>query len=1573
MLRYLLLCLMTCLTFHSAVAEEDFYRFERYWPALQNPWYFHLVKDIQIDSQQHVYVANGANNAVQKYTLNGLFISELEYDQTYIGPMSLAIDNEDSVYVLERTGDWRESAQAYLRGLIHKYTKEGKKDPQWQTIEIFTKPEIHHFPLPSNIAVGSQKNVYVTFREPRVVNKYAPDGTPLATPWMLIEEDVATENTDNQEVSIVIDSQDNVYLLPDRDTVHEDIFDENGQEDRNLKPLCKFEEKRAQVCKYTPEGKKIGECWGEFCRPNDMTIDKDDNLYISEEEGHLIKKYSSEGMPLDDWTTEKNESLNTIAEEILNSPLVNKLLKDKNLIFWSKKVFEDMSRDGTPSSGTGHLIKVAIEDATGIRGHSALLRVLEDNVLAVHDIAIDKSSGDLFTTFSYPQNALKRFAKREQDKENTENTEDTLSMQWTSAGGDSEGRGIFYTPLKLAKDRAEDNIYVIDTMAGKVLKFNKDGVFQTEWGGVGNEDGQFILPTGIAVDSKDTVYVVDMGNLRIQQFDTMGKFLDKWEMGTEDFSMPGAIAIDKDDTIYIADFLGAQIKLFNTKGEFVESFGEQGRCNGLDFFVDIAIHEGTLYATDLADHRVEIFDLNNKQECPISLGQKAERGEPTPGGFDIPAGIAVDKDGTLYVADAENVRVQIFTQDCITDLRLDSTDNDCIFILGGIQGTLPDQLSQPAGLLITPDNKLYITDLQLNRIQIFNKTTLNPGKAIIIAGRNKDAEDADSLWTATQAVANQAYYTLRFKGFRGDEIRYLSAGFNDAEDKNQSFIHDFATEETVEEAFNWAVENNSERNLTLFMIDHGGIDKFSLSGKETLDASKLNELLNEKDFNNVKFIYEACHSGSFLNDIEPDDSTKSWTVIASAAENESAYLTSQGSLSLSNFFWGHIFNGLTVQEAFTKAEESLEKRNIVEKQTPSLKTFNVAEGVFIGNGIKVLTAEKPPVIGDIRVQGNPCKDNCEYNAQEIDSTSQESDSPSQKTKPLSIEIDVHDTKDVNGMWATISDSDSSSGLRSRGEPVVNTPEFELKREKEGSLTYQGEYSSAHFQQDGIYNIMVYTTDYKGNYAEPVPISINVTNALEYKAIIMMGSQAQEEDTNHAVEALRKKNYSDPNILLFSDSATGSSQKAGEIAEFAEKIRLLSLDNDTRDLVLFLFEPPILLEPPKENFPPQTELKKILDELQDKMTKLERVTVVCEGAYCEGLLETLKDKKRVVIAVTPENEAEPTFSKFFWQGISTGATVKTAFSSARNATKNHRDSKLDGDGDGKYNFTSELAKTDYVIGTDVVVASVEPNITVDKAFQFQELNGERSAIIRLTVMTLSELKKVWASVSLNGQLLTDNEILDKVNCECEEDKNNGQLLTDNEIVCGEEDKDNCKCEEDKDNCYTLNYDNLVNHGNYEFQFFAEDVEGRISFPTVDNKAYVYQAKLSYLIPNCVGNTLTVTLPEKTPKNYVQYLAVTTPDGQWYSIESFDESEPLAGFAVLDPETIEENPSPTWEGGKTAFYHEIDDTIPEGTYQLHLIYMPIKNSNSFRFFPHPFSWGESIFYVENNKCEVSIQQP
>jgi len=81
-------------------------------------------------------------------------------------------------------------------------------------------------------------------------------------------------------------------------------------------------------------------------------------------------------------------------------------------------------------------------------------------------------------------------------------------------------------------------------------------VFILSWGSQGTADGQFMYPGGVASDADGNVYVVDIGNHRVQKFTSSGEFLLKWgSRGSDDgqFSYPMGVTLDAGGNVYIGD------------------------------------------------------------------------------------------------------------------------------------------------------------------------------------------------------------------------------------------------------------------------------------------------------------------------------------------------------------------------------------------------------------------------------------------------------------------------------------------------------------------------------------------------------------------------------------------------------------------------------------------------------------------------------------------------------------------------------------------------------------------------------------------------------------------------------------------------------------------------------------------------------------------------------------------------------------------------------------------------------------------------------------------------------------
>ena len=101
-----------------------------------------------------------------------------------------------------------------------------------------------------------------------------------------------------------------------------------------------------------------------------------------------------------------------------------------------------------------------------------------------------------------------------------------------------------------------------ETIASRNLH---DGVYITQWGGPGSGNGQFNAPIRLAASSDGTIYVVDYGNSRIQQFTDSGSFICEWgALGSSDgqFYNPVGITVDRQGDVYVADKDNSRIQVF---------------------------------------------------------------------------------------------------------------------------------------------------------------------------------------------------------------------------------------------------------------------------------------------------------------------------------------------------------------------------------------------------------------------------------------------------------------------------------------------------------------------------------------------------------------------------------------------------------------------------------------------------------------------------------------------------------------------------------------------------------------------------------------------------------------------------------------------------------------------------------------------------------------------------------------------------------------------------------------------------------------------------------------------------
>ena len=177
--------------------------------------------------------------------------------------------------------------------------------------------------------------------------------------------------------------------------------------------------------------------------------------------------------------------------------------------------------------------------------------------------------------------------------------------------GSGEGDDQFRLPTCMAFD-SRDRLYVTDEHLSRITVFDSSGSFLSKWGAHGAGDGQLDGPAGIAFDSADAAYIVDQHNSRVQKFTGDGEFVAGFGEagdGEGQLDMPWGIALDLDDNVYVADWRNDRIQKFSSDGRFVATFGETGSGDGqLSRPSDVAVDDqGNVYVADWGNERVQVF------------------------------------------------------------------------------------------------------------------------------------------------------------------------------------------------------------------------------------------------------------------------------------------------------------------------------------------------------------------------------------------------------------------------------------------------------------------------------------------------------------------------------------------------------------------------------------------------------------------------------------------------------------------------------------------------------------------------------------------------------------------------------------------------------------------------------------------------------------------------------------------------------------------------------------------------------------------------------------------------------
>jgi len=251
----------------------------------------------------------------------------------------------------------------------------------------------------------------------------------------------------------------------------------------------------------------------------------------------------------------------------------------------------------------------------------------------------------------------------------------------------------------------------------------------------GMKEGNFYSLEGVATDEDGNVYVCDFGRNAVIVFDDQGKLLR--EIGIQ---LPMEVAV-RNGRIAVA--AGPGIALFTTQGDFITKWGGRGTAESeFDLPHGIALaDDGTVFVSDTQNRRIKAYTQEGKllwvKAAKVRTSLNSTSATETVGGvrqnMQIPAGMAIDGKGRLLVVDPFEFQV----------LVLDAKKQGQVIARYGEYGPEDGKFGYPTGISYdTSRDTFAVADTANNRVQIIRL----PGTGGTTASRMiADASDKP-LW-----------------------------------------------------------------------------------------------------------------------------------------------------------------------------------------------------------------------------------------------------------------------------------------------------------------------------------------------------------------------------------------------------------------------------------------------------------------------------------------------------------------------------------------------------------------------------------------------------------------------------------------------------------------------------------------------------------------------------------------------------------------------------------------------------------------------------------------------------------
>ena len=586
--RLLAILFLLSLPCRTLATTTETYRFDHAWPPGAGAWQFKNLRGLCAGSEGRIYGADSLNHRIRVFGSDGRFLFEWGRKGTAPGefhvPNDIAADADGRIFVAD-AGNRR----------IQIFDANGA----WletRTSESFEKPV--------GIAIGPAGEILVSDSLACAVFAFSRDGAPL---WTLGAAGRCGNLPDELDAPhglaagprgevFVADTRNHRVLRLSPSGDDPVVLNEPGMLD-SPKGVAVDAEGFVHVADalamhtFSPDGRLVSSRGRdiEFVSPYGVTLDRDGSIWMSDEEGRTLYRFTAEGL-LSGRFGPGNDP------KALNTPTGLALDEEGHLA-----VVDQKRRRVVRYDTTGRFID-RIDGWTGNDGRMETFgrptRIAADSE---GRILVSDTTKRAVLVFSRDGEFLFRIG-----------------------GPETDGEGL-KQPWGIAMDR-DGRIYVAEQLGGRIRVFRSDGTPERILRGDG-----LSFPLGVAVDPEGFVYVADTGNRRVVKLTPNDEVSAVFHGEDHGFSSPNNVGLDEFGNLFVTDQDNHRVAKLSPTGEILSVFGEPGSFSGQLRTPEAVVPgpDGRVFVADSHNHRIQVFAPGERP-----LDQKAilvAGGGPYPG------------------------------------------------------------------------------------------------------------------------------------------------------------------------------------------------------------------------------------------------------------------------------------------------------------------------------------------------------------------------------------------------------------------------------------------------------------------------------------------------------------------------------------------------------------------------------------------------------------------------------------------------------------------------------------------------------------------------------------------------------------------------------------------------------------------------------------------------------------------------------------------------------------------------------------------------------------------------------